>query len=203
MKKLFSLLLPFIIGANLSAQKVTTSFKAGFSFATLHFKTGNSSEQGRLAGYGGLSFKVSPAGKFYFQPEALYSIRGYRVAATNFSNKGRISFGYITVPLLAGYALSKNFSILAGPELGYMIRARAHSDDGNYDLLSSMNRKFNIDADAGIAWNITKELCLETRFSFGVTAVYRGVLTDQMGNPMGDFKDGYHRVLQLGLSFAL
>jgi hypothetical protein len=197
---LFFLLLCYFAGS-LSAQ-VTTSARAGASFSSLHFK-GDNPNQGRITGYGGIAVKIDLPNQLYFQPELLYSIRGYRFPPTNFNTGGRVSFGYITVPLLAGYKVSKNFSIMAGPELGYLVRARSHFDGTSIDVLQNYRRKFNVDADAGVAYNITRELSLEARFSFGVTALFRGVQTDVNGNEIGTVKDGFHRVLQVGLALAL
>jgi hypothetical protein len=200
MKKYFSFLLLFIC-VNASAQ-VTTSVKAGLSFANVEFK-GDDNNQMRFVGYGGLSVNVELTKQLFFQPEALYSIRGYRVQPSYLSEKGHITFGYITAPLLIGYKLSKSFSILAGPELGYMVRARSRFGDTNTDFYDGISRKFNMDVDAGVAWQIMKELSLEARANFGVTALYRGILTDPYGNDYAEIKDGYHRVFQIGLAMAL
>jgi hypothetical protein len=193
------LLLFFCLSA--SAQ-VTTSVKAGLSLANVEFK-GDDNYQVRVVGYGGLSFNFALPNKLFFQPELLYSIRGYGFRPTATSERHRVYFGYITAPLLMGYKLSNNFSILAGPELGYMVRARSHFDGTTASFYDGLNRKFNVDVDAGLAWQIMKELMLEARINFGVTALYRGILTDPYGNDFGEVKDGFHRVLQLGLALAL
>lgn len=201
MKKHFSFLLLFFICVTASAQ-VTTSVKAGLTLANVEFK-GDDNNQIRFVGYGGLSVKIPLNAQLFFQPEALYSIRGYRVAPLYYMEKGSVTFSYITAPLLLGYKVTKNFSILVGPELGYMVRARSRFGENVQDFYGSVNRKFNVDADAGIAWQIMKELILEARVNIGVTAIYRGVLYDQSQTPFAEIKDGYHRVLQVGLSIPL
>lgn len=203
MKILFSWMLVLLFASPLYAQEITTSVKAGASFANLHYKSVDNSTQGRVTGYGGVSFTIDFDKPVFFQPEVLYSIRGFRAPATNYSLSGRVTFGYITVPLLLGYKPSKNFSLFAGPGLGYLIRARSRFEGTDYDILSAVGRRFNIDADAGIAWHITPGLSMDARFSFGVTALYRGVMTDQQGNEIGNFRDGYHRVLMLGFTLPL
>lgn len=202
MKSILFFLLLCCFAGGISAQ-VTTSARAGASFSSVHFKGDDNSNQGRITGYGGIAVRIDLPNQLYFQPELLYSIRGYRFPPTIFNTGGRLGFGYITVPLLAGYKLSKNFSIMAGPELGYLVRARSNFDGTSVDVLPNFRRKFNVDADAGAAYNITKELSLEARFSFGVTALFRGVQTDDNGNEIGTVKDGFHRVLQVGLALAL
>ena len=200
MKKYFSFLLLFICAA--ASAQVTTSVKAGVSLANIHFKSDND-VQLRVLGYGGVSFNIEMPNQLFFQPELLYSIRGYKFPASATSEEGRVTLGYITAPLLLGYKLTKTFSILAGPEIGYLVRARSRYGDYNTDFYDGIGRKFNVDADAGIALQVTKEIVLEARVSIGVVALYRGVLTDPLGNDMGEFKDGYHRVLQVGFSIPL
>lgn len=101
MKTIVFFLLLCSVDDALSAQ-VTTSARAGASFSSVYFK-GDNSNQGRIAGYGGIAVKVDLQNQLYFQPELLYSIRGYKFPPSNFNTGGRVSFGYITVPLLAGY----------------------------------------------------------------------------------------------------
>jgi hypothetical protein len=203
MKSLTFFCLLLFFTAVVEAQ-ITTSVRAGASFANLYYKTLDASgNQGRITGYGGVSVNIGLQKQLFLQPEILYSIRGYRFPATIFSNSGRMTYGYITAPLLVGYKLAKNFSILAGPEIGYMIRARSYFDGTSHDVLSTVGRRFNVDADAGVAWNLGSGFSIDARFSFGVTALYRGILTDENGGEIGRLNDGYHRVLQFGLALAL
>jgi hypothetical protein len=201
MKKYFSFLLLIFVCFHAAAQ-VTTSVKGGVSLANLQFK-GDDRNKMRVVGYGGISVNIELPNKLFLQPELLYSIRGYRFLATAQTDKGHVTFGYITAPVLIGYKVLKNFSILVGPEFGYLVRARSRFSDVNLDISSGISRKFNVDADAGIAWNISKSIAFEARVNIGVTALYRGILVDPQGNPSGDFKDGYHRVLQMGISIPL
>lgn len=66
--------------------------------------------------------------KFSVQPELYYQVRGGSFkATTNFAETGntilRNHYRYISVPLLLGYEVAKNVSIVAGPEYGYAINA--------------------------------------------------------------------------------
>lgn len=66
--------------------------------------------------------------KFSIQPELYYQVRGGSFkASTNFAETGntilRNHYRYVSVPLLFGYELAKNISIVAGPEYGYALNA--------------------------------------------------------------------------------
>jgi hypothetical protein len=66
--------------------------------------------------------------KLSIQPELYYQVRGGSFkASTNFAETGntilRNHYRYISVPLLLGYEVAKNISIVAGPEYGYALNA--------------------------------------------------------------------------------
>lgn len=66
--------------------------------------------------------------KFSIQPELYYQVRGGSFkASTNFAETGntilRNHYRYISVPLLFGYEIAKNVSLIAGPEYGYALNA--------------------------------------------------------------------------------
>jgi len=66
--------------------------------------------------------------KLSIQPELYYQVRGGSFkASTNFAETGntvlRNHYRYVSVPLLFGYEVAKNISIVAGPEYGYALNA--------------------------------------------------------------------------------
>jgi hypothetical protein len=202
MKKLtFSLLL--FMGTGLLAQTNTTLIKAGSGFANLHFKNADAGYQGRAIWYGGLAEQIQISSQFFFQPELLYSLRGYHQPPTGPSTGGNVGFSYLSLPLLAVYKPIKKLSFLVGPEPGYMLFARSHVNGSSYSITDYVNYRFNVDADAGIDYDLTSSLIIETRFLIGLSALDRVMLTDNNGSNLGIAKDGYHRVVQIGLAYRL
>jgi len=203
MKKLtFSLLLSFM-GANMFAQTNSTFIKAGSGFANLQFKNADAVYHGRAIWYGGLAEHIEISSQFFFQPELLYSLRGYHQPPTGTSTGGNVGFNYLSLPLLAGYKPGKKLSFLIGPEPGYMLFAKSHVNGSSYDITDYVNYRFNVDADAGIDYDLTPGLTIETRFLIGLSALDRVMLTDNNGSNLGIGKDGYHRVVQIGLAYKL
>ena len=96
-KGTFSLLLSFI-GTSLFAQTNSTFIKAGSGFANLHFKNADAGYQGRAIWYGGVAEHIEIDGQFFFQPELLYSLRGYHQPPTGPSTGGNVGFNYLSVP---------------------------------------------------------------------------------------------------------
>lgn len=79
--------------------------------------------------------------KFSVQPELYYQVRGGSFkATTNFAETGntilRNHYQYISVPLLLGYEVAKNISIIAGPEYGYALNANTNKGP---DVASDFN----------------------------------------------------------------
>jgi Outer membrane protein beta-barrel domain len=185
----------------LSAQ-VHTSIKAGPEFSMLKYRTGTN-QTARIGYYGGVAVTIDLKNQFFLKPELLYSLRGYAFPAVGSSSKGRVGYGYVSVPLLAGYTISKKVALLVGPEVGYMMSAKSHLNNSTYNILSQIGQKYNIDADAGMQWAVTKTLTLEARLLVGLTPLYKAVMTDQNGAETGVLKDGYNRVLQIGVAYTL
>ena len=148
----------------------------------------------RSSFYGGFCASTT-FGKFFFQPELLYSLRGYRYQS---STKGT-RYGYISMPLLIGYKPIKQLGIVAGPELGYIITARSpFTMSGNSNTVKYIDYRNTIDLDAGLAWYVTKEISVEGRFVYSIQPLYKA------GFDTGGFaynKDGYNKVIQFGINY--
>jgi hypothetical protein len=202
MKQLTCSLLSLLLTGGLFAQSTTTFIKAGSGFSNLRFKNG-AHYQGRATWYGGLAVNVELGSQFFFQPELLYSLRGYHQQATGTSAGGNVGFNYLSLPLLAGYKPIKKLSVMIGPEPGYMLFAKSHVDGSSYNITDYVNYRFNIDADAGVDYALSSSLTIETRFVIGLSALDRVMYTDTNGSNLGIAKDGYHRVFQVGLACKL
>lgn len=92
---------------------------------------------------------------------------------------------------------------MAGPELGYMLSAKSKDDVNNLDIMGFVHNRFSIDANAGIAWSLTPELVLDAHFLVGLTSLYRVAYTDENGVSTGAGRDGFNRVLQVGLLYKI
>ena len=203
MKQVTLSLLLLLFKAGLFAQANTTLIKAGSGFANLHFKNAHNGYQGRAIWYGGVAEQIQISPQFFFEPELLYSLRGYHEPPTGTSTGGNVGYSYLSLPLLAVYKPTKKLSFLVGPEPGYMLFARSHVNGSSYNITGYVNYRFNVDADAGIDYDLTSGLTIETRFLVGLSALDRVMYTDTNGSNLGIGKDGYHRVVQIGLACRL
>lgn len=179
-----------------------TAIRGGAALSNLKYKV-ESNNRARITWFGGIVANFSLQEEFFVRTELSYSVRGYQVPATATSNKGTVRYNYLSIPLLAGYQPIKNFSIMAGPELGYMLSAKSKDDVNNLDIMGFVHNRFSIDANAGIAWSLTPELVLDAHFLVGLTSLYRVAYADENGVSTSAGRDGFNRVLQVGLLYKI
>jgi hypothetical protein len=179
-----------------------TALKAGGALSGFKYNFENNI-QARITWYGGISANFDVEDQFFIRTEFLYSLRGYHVPASANFNKGNISYSYLSVPLLAGYKPLEKLSVMVGPEPGYMLKAKSKDEINNTDITHLVKYRFSVDANAGLSWEFTPELLIETHFVVGLTPLYNVLYTDGQGNITGNGRDGFHRLLQLGLVYKM
>ena len=144
MKKLIIAAIAVLSFGAVSAQNVKFGAKAGLdmgiSSSTFDNVTVSSSESGFYVG--GFA-QIGVSEKFAIQPELLYA----KVK----------ELGQVQIPILAKYSVSKEFSVLAGPELGFLL-------GDNLDLV----KKFNYGLDLGASYDITENFIIDARYNFGI-----------------------------------
>ncbi len=124
-----------------NAQETKFGVKAGVDFATAKVKflgtTTSASETGFFVG-GFANIGISE--QFSVQPEVLY------VAIKDFN--------FLSVPILAKYSVSKEFGILAGPSLNY--------------LLDAEEDEFKLNIDFGASYDVTEDIEVNAKYSLGM-----------------------------------
>jgi len=133
MKKLLFTAAVAVLGfSNVNAQEVTFGAKAGLNFATFG---GDAEDADALTSFhlGGVA-EISFSEKFSVQPELLYSMQGasaedsYSEFGYSGSSEYEVNLSYISVPVMAKYYVAKGFSVEAGPQIGFLVSAKADSD---------------------------------------------------------------------------
>lgn len=199
---LYLLFICLLTGKDLPAQ-IYTGVKAGGGIATEKWKDADA-YPARAVWYGGLLLHIDINDKLFVQPELLYSLRGYKRNADALGNAAAtVGYGYLSVPLLAGFKPVKNLSILLGPEPGYLLFARSRFSGTTNNFTKNISYRFSIDATAGAAFTISEKFAVEARMVLGITPLYRGIKTDQFGGNEQIIRSGRNRVLQAGLTYRL
>jgi hypothetical protein len=155
----------------------------------------------RFGWYFGASTKISIGNTFFLQPELLYSSKGhkYELHYLNVHYAETIRLNYLAIPLMAGVNIHKKIRILAGAEGSYLLRARYVFGKDRFDNTDRFPRRFDFGLVAGIDYEITHSLRVETRYVHGFHTYYR---TDAFGERIGT-ELAANRVLQFGLSYRI
>lgn len=153
-------------------------------------------------GFNAGAFMRAPlSSRLYLQPELQYSLKGYGIKATPYQPEGTNSLHYVAVPLLAGYTLNKKLSLVAGPEVGYLLSARSKYDGGWGPGNLHDFKDFDLAADLGIMYKVNDLLGIDLRYSHGLKELAEGYIVDRYGQIAGYYKEGRNRSLQIGISY--
>lgn len=157
MKKIiFTIAVLFIITSINAQDKKEISFgiKAGLNIATITHVDNSKTLVGFLGGVFG-EFMIGD--KFAIQPEVLYSGQGVK------SDGMELKLDYINIPILAKYYVADSFSVELGPQIGFLISAKAEGVD-----VKEFFKTTDVSVDFGANYDITKNIMLGVRYDLGL-----------------------------------
>jgi hypothetical protein len=138
--------------------------------------------------------------KIIFQPELLFSQKGFEAPSISFIENQTESLNYISIPVLLGYNTGKNFSILLGPEVGFLVSATSKTGDLKFNVTDSY-KKVDLGIDLALAYMI-KHIGLDVRYNYGVTNLGKVLIRDRDGNTTYGATTK-NRMLQIGVFYSL
>ncbi|MGB3777486.1 MAG: porin family protein, partial [Tunicatimonas sp.] len=130
MKRLVGLLMLALVTSSAFAQ-LNYGIKGGASLTGMALEyLGISNAQYRLSYQAGVYGVQSVSERVFFRPELMYANKGFRaetpsVTVGNPDESFTMRLHYLSMPLLAGYSLSKRLFVLLGPEISYLFAARS------------------------------------------------------------------------------
>lgn len=210
MRKSF-LLLAFTFSMICNAQDFKTiigntsyGLKGGLNIAD-YIATPSHTVNLRLAPYLGGFAEYEIKEGFFFRPELLLSLMGgeqhtFLINSTNPEYVSREKLSYLSLPLNAKYYFN-NFSVSAGPQLGFRLTAKYKYqivDNGVVDYENTADIKdsrkfFDFGINLGAGYSITKKIEAELRYYYGLTTINPGTSRTSLHNS----------VIQIGLSYSL
>lgn len=149
--------------------------------------------------------------RFSIREELLFSVKGYGLEASSLvvpgtTEKVRLHLNYISLPILAGYAIGKRFMVHVGPEIGYLLSAQFKNDGGTNDAGIIYNETIDLGAVAGLNYSLSERMQVELRYTHGLTDVADEVysLIDAQNPLIDDFYlNARNRVFQLSLAYRV
>jgi opacity protein-like surface antigen len=165
MKKIILTLAVVLTAAFANAQDMKFGAKGGLNSFTVTNSTGAKSKISfQLGGFA--EFKVSE--KFAVQPELMYTSQGAKDAF------GTLALSYINIPVIAKYYVTEDFSIQAGPQIGFLMSAKYDGTDVK-DSLKSMDYGLNI----GAGYNLNEDMMLDLRYYLGMAQLQKDLATGE------------------------
>ncbi|HSC54585.1 MAG TPA: porin family protein [Phnomibacter sp.] len=195
-----SFLVGFLIMSVMGNAQLQWGVKAGLNLSTS--TEGHGGSETKFGGYGGAKIWVPLGKRFFLEPELLFSGKGYRNQSYN-EDRSAYRFNYITVPVLFSYLFDCKTRLLAGPEIGYLVNAKANYQGSGYnetrDIMSAISSKTDVGLAMGLDHQFTKRMHAEIRYVLGLTKVHQDYSYPSRTISVA----GYNRVIQVGLAYDL
>ncbi len=182
MKKV--ILAAFVLGTITTAvaqQQVKFGPKAGLNFANL---SGLNDSEMKTSFHVGAVAEIKFNEKFSIQPEVVYSAQGSsRSGSTTLlgitsSFEGKQKLDYINVPIMAKYYIIDGFSVEAGPQIGFLMKAESELDTTIAGVNSNVKgdnkdsfKSTDFGLGLGLAYDLPVGLFVNARYNLGLSDI--------------------------------
>lgn len=190
MKKSFLIIAIIVFGlTNLNAQEVKFGAKAGLNLASI---TGDETDgiESRTAFHVGAVAEISVSDKFSVQPELLYSAQGAKDSFEGIDVDAKID--YLNLPIMAKYYVAEGFSLELGPQVGFLLSAKAEGGGESIDFKDE-TKGIDFGANFGVGYKLESGLNFGARYNLGLSNINDGEDSD-------DFKN-QNSVIQLSVGY--
>ena len=144
---------------NVNAQKVEFGVKGGLNFSSI--RGDNSSDLETVTAFNlGIVSEIPISEKFSFQPELMYSGKGFSI------DDDVVSLNYLDIPLMGKYYLTKGFSVEAGPQIGFLLSAKRESLDVK-DFYNTVDIGMNL----GVGYKLENGINFGVRYNLGLSDI--------------------------------
>jgi hypothetical protein len=193
--KSVSFLLLMLLFLNDSYGQIRFGLKAGTNLANIDIEA-SVDHKVKVGFHAGGMMQTRLSEKIIFQPELLFSQKGFTAPSISFIENQTESLNYISIPVLLGYNAGKNFSILIGPEVGFLVSATSKTGDLKLNVIDSY-KKVDLGIGLALAYKI-KHVGIDIRYNYGVTNLGTVHVRDRDGNTTYGATTK-NRTLQIGL----
>lgn len=163
MKKVLLIVAITILGlVKVQAQDVEFGVKVGVNFSSIHGDVDDDIEPITSIINYGIYSEIGISETFSFQPEIMYSMQGFSLDNDEFTGDNIVSLHYLNVPLMMKYHVTSGFSFEAGPQLGFLLKAK-NEDIELKDNFKSLDYGLNL----GLEYKLDSGLNFGARYNFG------------------------------------
>ncbi len=176
-----------------NAQETKFGIKGGVNFANL---AGDIEDNSSLIGFnvGGL-VEIKVSDKFFIQPELLFSAQGAKEEysetfnGTTINYDSKLNLSYLNIPVMAKFYVADKFSLEAGPQVGFLLSAKANSEatDGTNSSSSEEDVKDSFEStdfgfNFGAGYDFTTNLSAGVRYNLGLSNIAKDSGNDEIKN---------------------
>jgi opacity protein-like surface antigen len=147
-----------------NAQEVKFGVKAGLNLADWSGDNADGIDSRVAFHVGGLA-EIKLSDKFALQPELLYSSQGGK------ADGGTYNVDYINIPVMAKFYVVDKFSIEAGPQVGFLVSAKAKPDSGDDVDIKDELKSTDFGANFGLGYNFTDNISAGVRYNLGLSQI--------------------------------
>lgn len=177
-------LLTVISVGTVQAQHVNVGIKGGLNAYNLSNDNGGEYDT-KLGAHVGLLGHIHLSRQFGLQPELVFSMQG----ANSTVDDSKLNLNYVNVPLLVQYMFDNGFRIQAGPQIGFLMSAKA--DNGSsVDVKDSFNN-----LDLGLSFGASY---VQPSTGFGIDVRYNYGMSDIIESSL---VETYNRGFQVGVFY--
>jgi hypothetical protein len=144
----------------------------------------------KIGFHAGVFAALPVADKLSIQPELVYSVQGAKYEEDG-EDDVNFNSGYLNIPVLAKYTAASGFYGETGPQLGFLMSAKAKQDDDKVDV-KEFYKTTDFSWAFGIGYQTSSNLGIGLRYNLGLSRL------DEDGD--AKVKNG---VFQLGVSYVL
>ena len=170
MKKIIlTVVVVFTFGFVSAQEKADIAFgvKGGLNISTITNADVDGVNSKSLVGFHvGFFGEFMISNKFAIQPEVLYSAQGTELEFEGIS--GDLKLDYITIPVMAKYYVADAFSLELGPQIGFLVSAKAKSGGESEDVKDEL-KSTDVSLNFGLGYDITQNFIIGARYNFGLT----------------------------------
>lgn len=163
------------------AQKLSFGVKGGLNVASLSDVNGSAKLSGHIGGFANFRFT-----NWAIQPELLFSGQG---AQDVLFDDDKWALSYINIPVLFQYYFLPEFYAEAGPQMGFLVSAKAKNDGVSVDIKDSF-KTVDIGSAIGAGYKFPIGVGVYARYNFGFTDLVDGGV------------DPRNSVFQIGASYT-
>lgn len=166
MKKL---LLLFVCAASFAGVQAQADFglKAGLNIASM---TGDVGDLKSKIGFNVGAFAELPlAADFSLRPEVVFSGQGAKADGGEVGDV-KLNIGYINVPVLGKWTSASGFFAETGPQVGFLMSAKAKADDMDSDLKDAY-KSIDFSWAFGIGYEFAPNIGVNGRYNLGLANI--------------------------------